>query len=112
MRRCILGLLLALSTLSWASNVPSPKDFLGHDVCEDYYLANYAQLTGYWKLLATKSDRLTVESIGKTEDGRDQYMCVITDPSNRKNLENIRRGSTFGNRVPGTWTDRVRAPSQ
>jgi Zinc carboxypeptidase len=93
MRRCILVFLLALSSIAWASDVPSPKDFLGHDVCEDYYLANYSELTGYWQMLATKSNRLTVESIGKTEDGRDQLMCVITDPSNRPNLEKIRKGN-------------------
>ncbi len=93
MRRCILFVVAALASLAFGSNVPSPKEFLGHDACEDYYLANYTELTGYWKALAAKSDRLTVESIGKTEDGREQYMCVITDPSNRKNLENIRRGN-------------------
>ncbi len=93
MRRFALFVILALTSLASASNVPSPKQFLGHDACEDYYLANYTELTDYWKLLATKSDRLTVESIGKTEDGRDQMMCVITDPSNRRNLESIRKGN-------------------
>jgi hypothetical protein len=93
MRRFALFVILALASLSLAANVPSPKQFLGHDACEDYYLANYTELTDYWKLLATKSDRLTVESIGKTEDGRDQLMCVITDPSNRRNLESIRRAN-------------------
>ena len=56
-------------------------------------MANYTELTDYWKLLATKSDRLTVESIGKTEDGRDQMMCIITDPGNRRNLETIRKNN-------------------
>ena len=93
MRR-FAGFVLCLSaSLSWASNVPSPKQFLGHDACEDYYLANYVELTNYWKAVAAKSDRLTVQSIGKTEDGRDQMMCIITDPSNRRNLESIRRGN-------------------
>ncbi len=93
MRRCILFVVAALASLAFGSNVPSPKEFLGHDACEDYYLANYTELTGYWRALAAKSDRLTVESIGKTEDGREQYMCIITDPSNRRNLESIRRGN-------------------
>jgi hypothetical protein len=93
MRRCILIIVAALASISWAANVPSPKDFLGHDACEDYYLANYSELTSYWKELARKSDRLTVQNIGKTEDGRDQMMCIITDPSNRPNIEKIRRAN-------------------
>ena len=93
MRRFAGFVLCLFACLSWASNVPSPKQFLGHDACEDFYLANYTELTDYWKLLATKSDRLTVESIGKTEDGRDQMMCIITDPSNRRNLETIRKNN-------------------
>ena len=93
MRRFTGFILCLFASLSWASNVPSPKQFLGHDACEDYYLANYVELTNYWKAVAAKSDRLTVQSIGKTEDGRDQMMCIITDPSNRRNLESIRKGN-------------------
>jgi len=92
MRRLAVLSLLTLVTLSHA-DVPSPKEFFGHDVCEDYWLANYRQLTAYWQELDAKSDRITVESIGKTEDGRDQLMCVITDPANRRNLANYRKAS-------------------
>lgn len=88
------GLLFVLCfSNALADKVPTPKEFLGHDVCEDYYLANYTELTGYWKLLASKSNRITVDSIGKTEGGRDQLMCVITDPSNRRNLDGIRKAN-------------------
>jgi hypothetical protein len=93
MRRISGLFVLVLASAAWADKVPTPKEFLGHDVCEDYYLANYKELSSYWKLLATKSNRISVESIGKTEDGRDQLMCVITDPSNRRNLESIRRNN-------------------
>lgn len=93
MRRISGLFVLAFASVAWADKVPTPKEFLGHDVCEDYYLANYKELSGYWKLLATKSNRISVESIGKTEDGRDQLMCVITDPGNRRNLESIRRNN-------------------
>ncbi|MBS1702735.1 MAG: peptidase [Armatimonadetes bacterium] len=93
MRRVCGLLLLACFSTAWADTIPTPKDFLGHDVCEDYYLANYSQLTDYWKLLAKKSDRLSVVSIGKTEEGRDQLMCIITDPSNRRHLEDVRKGN-------------------
>ncbi len=93
MRRLVAFTCVLLSALASAAKIPSPKEFLGHDVCEDYYLANYSELTAYWKELARTSDRITVESIGKTEEGREQYMCIITDPSNRSGLEGFRRAS-------------------
>lgn len=70
-----------------ADQVTTPKQFLGFDVCADYQLADYGQLTAYWKLLEKQSSRLHVQSIGKTEEGRDQLMAVVTDPSNYKNLK-------------------------
>jgi hypothetical protein len=70
-----------------ADQVTTPKQFLGFDVCADYQLADYGQLTAYWKLLEKQSGRLHVQSIGKTEEGRDQLMAVVTDPSNYKNLK-------------------------
>lgn len=69
------------------AQVPSPKSFFGHDVCEDYWLANYKQLSDYWKRLEQTSDRLKLVSMGKTEEGREQYMCVISSPENLKRLD-------------------------
>lgn len=84
-----------LAVVAWAhgDTIPTPREFLGFDVCQDYHLANYRQLAAYWQELDRRSDRLSVESIGKTEDGRDQLMCIVTDPSNRRNLESYRRAS-------------------
>lgn len=75
------------------SQVPSPREFFGHDVCEDYWLANYKQYTAYMQELDKKSDRLSLESIGKTEFGNDQLMAIVTDPGNRRNLQNYRKAS-------------------
>jgi hypothetical protein len=72
-----------------SADVPSPKQFFGHDICEDYWLANYDQLTSYWTALAKHSRRMRVVSIGKTEEGRDQWMAIISDPANLRNLKNI-----------------------
>src|SRR5580700_7871144 len=35
--------------------VSSPKDAWGHDVGDDYFLADYQQLIGYWHTLAQES---------------------------------------------------------
>lgn len=84
--------LIAASALAIAK-VTTPKEFFGHDVCEDYWLANYKQMTAYWQQLDKESDRMTLVSIGKTEEGREQYMAIISDPANLRSLDTHRRNS-------------------
>jgi hypothetical protein len=81
--------LLVCLALGQAS-VTSPKTFLGHSVGEDYWLANYRQLADYWRKVDAESDRVQVVSIGKTEEGRDQLMAIISDPANMRQNEHYR----------------------
>lgn len=85
-----LSLLLvsALSTFSLAQQqpVPSPKDHYGFAIGDDYKLTNYEQTEAYYKKLEGASDRLILEDIGKTEEGRPQYMLVISSPKNIQDL--------------------------
>jgi len=69
-----------------AIKVTSPKEALGFNLGDDYMVANYTQLETYWKKLATESPRMKLESIGKTEEGRDQWMAIVSSPENIKNL--------------------------
>src|SRR4030095_9491866 len=67
--------------------VTSPKTFFGHDIGADYVLPNYTKFTEYVKKLDAESDRMIVQSIGKTAEGRDQLMAIITAPENFKKLD-------------------------
>jgi hypothetical protein len=69
-----------------APKVTTPKTFFGHDIGADYVLPNYTKFTEYVKKLDAESDRMIVQSIGKTAEGRDQLMAIITSPENHKNL--------------------------
>src|SRR5438270_3592717 len=69
-----------------AAPITSPKEHFGFNMGDDYCLANYQQLAGYWAKLARESDRLKVVSIGTTEEGRPQLMGVVTSPANHKSL--------------------------
>ena len=83
-------LLLAASTgpgSPVAGQLTSPEEQFGHELGADYQLVNYEGLTAYWHLLAEQSDRMTLESIGRTEEGREQWMATITSPANRPGLE-------------------------
>ena len=48
----------------------SPKDFFGHEIGADYVLPNYTQFVAYWQKLAAESDRMDLDTIGTTAEGR------------------------------------------
>ena len=66
--------------------ITTPLQEFGHNFGDDYFLANYKQIAAYWQKLDRESDRMTLQSIGKTAEGRDQLMAIVTSPANHKNL--------------------------
>lgn len=74
--------------------ITTPEEFFGHQIGEDYLLPNYSQLEEYWGILASESDRMTLRSIGQTEEGREQWQAIITTPQNHANLDRYREIST------------------
>ncbi len=79
--------------IALAQQVPNPKDHFGFFMGEDYHLANYTQTEAYFKELAT-SDRVKLVDIGETEEGRRQYMLIVSSPANMKKLEEYKSIST------------------
>ena len=69
-----------------SAGVTSPRSEFGFNVGDDYQLANYTQLEAYWIRLAAESDRMTLEVIGESAEGRPIYMAIITSPENHQNL--------------------------
>lgn len=67
--------------------VTSPEAFFGHQIGADYVLPNYTKFTEFVRTLDAESDRMIVQSIGKTAEGRDQLMAIITSPDNHKQLQ-------------------------
>ena len=88
-RRAILpALAIALAApVASAQRVTSPKEHFGFNIGDDYRLATYTQFADYWRKLDAESDRMRVESIGTTAEGRPQLMAVITAPENFAQLE-------------------------
>ncbi|HEX4748509.1 MAG TPA: M14 metallopeptidase family protein [Bryobacteraceae bacterium] len=85
---CLLAALpLAAQT---APKITTPKEQFGFNLGDDYQLTNYTQLTDYWKKLATESDRMRLTTIGKTAEGRDQLMAIVTSPENLKQLDHYK----------------------
>ena len=80
LRHSLLGLsLLAAGSLAEAQpKIPTTREVYGFTIGDDYRLANYTQFSDYMKKLDAASDRMTLQSIGKTAEGRDQLMAIIT----------------------------------
>jgi hypothetical protein len=82
-----IGLLAPWHVQAQASHqLTTPREALGFEIGDDYHLANYTQLSAWWKKLAAESDRMRLVDIGETEEGRPQYMCIISSPENLKKL--------------------------
>ena len=69
-----------------AAAVPTPKEHFGFEPGDDYKLANYNEITGYFRKLAASSDRIRLVEYGKTSFGRTSVMAFI---SSRENLERL-----------------------
>jgi hypothetical protein len=104
-----LASLVIWSAAAQTRHITTPKEALGFNLGDDYCVANYGQLETYWKKLASESDRMKLVSIGKTAEGRDQYMAIITSPENQKNLEHYRQISERLARAEGLTDEQAHA---
>jgi hypothetical protein len=97
-KRVMVGLLLLLlltgaytrTQSQSVSSITPPSTEFGAKIGDDYFLATYAQLERYWKRLAAESDRLTLVDIGRTEEGRSQWMAIVSSPENLRRLDHYR----------------------
>ena len=92
LRSTLVPFLLAASLFAPASRaqIPSPVEFLGHEVGADYRLCNYTDMVRYFRAIADKSDRMRIVDIGPTSYGQRMLMMVISSPKNLANLERPR----------------------
>ncbi len=79
MRTLILVMAAALGA---SAQIPTPESILGHKVGEDFYLATYEESIAYFQKLAASTDRIKLVKIGKTTQGRDWWVALISTPAN------------------------------
>ena len=60
-----------------SATVPSPSDVLSHIAGQAGELPNSDQIYGYYRRLAAASDRVSLETLGHTEEGR-EILLVAT----------------------------------
>ena len=59
-----------LSGASQAQDIPSPEEFLGHQVGADYKLVKWDRIVEYFRLMGERSDRMNVRDLGTTTEGK------------------------------------------
>ncbi len=110
-RQILLGSAFFLAvSVAQAQNIPTPKEHFGFNIGDDYHLSNYTQTEAFFKKLAT-SDRVKLVDIGMTEEGRHQYMLVVTSPENHKKLDRYKEISTKMARAEGLSEEQAHALS-
>jgi hypothetical protein len=67
------------------THAPTPSEFLGFEVGADRKLADYRQISSYFKALSAASDRVQIEVLGKTTLGEEMFMAVISTADNLRN---------------------------
>ncbi len=111
MRATLLAAVVAMlpATLGAQARVTSPKEQLGANFGDDYFLANYRQISEYWRKLDQESDRLVLKEIGRTAEGRTQLMAIVTSPENHENLARYQEISRRLARAEGLTDEQARA---
>ncbi|MCZ6778674.1 MAG: M14 family zinc carboxypeptidase [Acidobacteria bacterium] len=76
-----------------SKDVPSPTDFLGHIAGAPGELSRTTDVYGYFRALAEASARVQVETIAKTEEGRDIILVAIADDEAMGDLARYREAT-------------------
>jgi len=71
-------------------SLPTPGSVLGFSVGADFKLANYDESIDYFRQLEAASDRLQLVEIGRTSEGREWYVALISNPENLSEIERHR----------------------
>ncbi|MFL5542688.1 MAG: M14 metallopeptidase family protein, partial [Longimicrobiaceae bacterium] len=87
----LAAVLAASAGLPAQGRLTPPRQQFGHEVGADYQLPDYTQLVAWWQRLARESDRMKLVDIGRTAEGRTQYMAIVSSPANLRSLERYRQ---------------------
>ncbi len=93
--RQALGALMAAVTFLVASSghaarLETPERFLGFKPGADFKLAGWGKIEEYFRRAGRLSDRVRIEDIGRSSEGRRMLVAVISSSKNVKDLDRLR----------------------
>src|SRR5215831_11022949 len=78
---------LLLAAFSAFAAAPTPQSYFGHPIGADRTVMDWAKVVSYFQELAKSSDRIRVQELGKTADGRPFIAATIADPDTLRHLD-------------------------
>lgn len=81
--------LLAGDAVRAQQGVPAPAQFFGFQIGADGELARYPKILEYFQLLATQTDRVKYEELGKTTMGQSYPLLRISAPQNLAKFDRL-----------------------
>ncbi|MGA2880733.1 MAG: M14 family zinc carboxypeptidase [Bryobacteraceae bacterium] len=85
--------LLFVSLSVWAQ-VPTPESHFGHPIGVDRELLDWDKVVSYFQALSKTSDKVRVEELGKTAEGRPFIAATISSPATLRSLGHYREIQT------------------
>ena len=89
-----LYFLFAAPAMRAQTTVPTPASVLGHTPGDDFYLADYGDTVRYFHALADAApDRMKMFTVGKTTQGRNIEIAVISSAANLAKLDETKQAA-------------------
>lgn len=82
-----LVLFTAALATALCAQVPAPESVLGYKPGADFHLTTYDESLAYFQKLDAASDYVKLVNVGKTTQGRDWYIALISTPQNLAQIE-------------------------
>ena len=85
--RALIVLIALAAQAQPATTLPAPAATFGFEPGTDRKLADYAQIVRYFQALDAATDRVRLFEIGKTAEGREMILSVISSEANMARLD-------------------------
>ena len=86
--RLVLAAMLVAAPAT--AQIPTPASVLGFEPGDDFQLATYEESLEYFRLLDASSDRISMMRAGRTSEGRDWWVALISSAENLASVEQYR----------------------
>ena len=81
--------LLWLTFPAVAQDIPAPQDFLGFPVGADRRLPEWKQVEDYFRALGDSSERIVVQELGSSTNGKPVLLVLISHPDSLAQLDHL-----------------------
>jgi len=88
--RSALGLCLLLAGSSMAGTVPSPEAYFGSRMGADHLVLDWDKVVSYFRAVEAGSDRIRVDELGKSTEGRPFLAATVASPDTLQHLDRYR----------------------